>query len=732
MDGTVKNKLGLIMTSLLLLLTMLFNDSASKVADDGNVYYVSMTDGSDSNDGLSPKSPWKTLGKASSITFQPGDTILLKRGDMWTGEAFYPKGEGTSANWITVSAYGKGDYPKIAPGNDPSTGTYFQWAVYLREGNAGWRFQGIEIANAMNGIVYNDETDAQHDGLWIEDCYFHDIEGGPVHPDPLIPYLSYSAAIAIINQKWENKRLTNVTIQNVKVEKSDSVGIIRGVKGLTVDRLHSHITYRFGLLLERVDNGIVQNSKILWAGYKKGMYWGIAGLQLSSTTDTTVQDTEIAFTQSPNGYPDGVGIDFEMTNINATAIRVNVHDNASSGILIYRNPTYGKDNINTRIIDSIFRNNGLDDPDRIPAFIRHADNMTLASPNLRQISGNTVVKATEGQYLNELWTIPKEGSAAVKTLTNDYPSGYAGTDTNDVSSLDSVKTWDFNDDGQKWGTWQLSGKFELGSWHLAATGPTSALVSPDLIRLNADEDKFIKLRIRNDSGMSRGRIYFSACCGWREENAVSFPVEPYSDFKEYTVFMGNNPEWTQPIRRIMLVFSVPEGQGEAAGNISLDYVKATRTGVIAAYSISDSRDRLKDSFDFGSIPMSVSPVSVSASRSEELAPRTIDGNRSSGWSANGDGQWIAYDLGYQVNLSAINIAWALGHQRRYSFDLLTSTDGVKWTVSAANLRSSGTTQQPEGYPLTVEARYVKIVGHGNTANGFIAINEIELFQGGSL
>ena len=54
----------------------------------GKIFYVSSS-GSDDNDGLSEKTPWKTLQKINSEfsnnTISKGDTILLKRGDTFRG-----------------------------------------------------------------------------------------------------------------------------------------------------------------------------------------------------------------------------------------------------------------------------------------------------------------------------------------------------------------------------------------------------------------------------------------------------------------------------------------------------------------------------------------------------------------------------------------------------------------------------------------------------------------------
>ncbi|OQW93552.1 MAG: hypothetical protein BWK79_10530 [Beggiatoa sp. IS2] len=73
-------------------------------------YYVS-TQGDDNNDGLTPQNPWASLEKVNNFLFQPGDTILFKRGDEWRGhiEIKYTGAEGTP---ITYAAYGDDPTPK--------------------------------------------------------------------------------------------------------------------------------------------------------------------------------------------------------------------------------------------------------------------------------------------------------------------------------------------------------------------------------------------------------------------------------------------------------------------------------------------------------------------------------------------------------------------------------------------------------------------------------------------
>lgn len=82
-------------------------------------YYVSYTDGNDNNNGTSSSTPWKTLKKASSVTYQAGDQLLFKCGDTWN-EQLYLTGTGTTASPITVASYSAGNAPKIF-GNWPTS-----------------------------------------------------------------------------------------------------------------------------------------------------------------------------------------------------------------------------------------------------------------------------------------------------------------------------------------------------------------------------------------------------------------------------------------------------------------------------------------------------------------------------------------------------------------------------------------------------------------------------------
>ncbi len=373
-----------------------------------STYYVSFSSGDDLNKGTTPDSPLKTLAKLSSMTFKAGDTILLKAGDTWSNEVFYPRGNGNSLNWITVSSYGTGENPKIFAGENSD------WAIYLKGGNTtgGWKFTNLEIGNSKTGILYYNNTNGIHDGLWIENCYFHNIKEGPVYPDTLlVPQLSMSTAIAMIEQSANY--MDNVSIKNVIISDSDAPLQINGATNVTVDGLISTNSYIQGALLANINGGVFKNSKILNSASLNGMYWGTAALQLNVNTNFIVQDSEFAYTQKPD-VRDGVGVDFEGNNTDVTLIRNYIHDNQGSAILMFKNPEWGSDNIRTNIQDNVLVNNGLENPRDFPAFIRHYAN----KENGGTISGNKVIRVTEDQPLNSIEDV----------RVQSWPAGYTISD----------------------------------------------------------------------------------------------------------------------------------------------------------------------------------------------------------------------------------------------------------------------------------------------------------------
>lgn len=107
---------------------------------------------------------------------------------------------------------------------------------------------------------------------------------------------------------------------------------------------------------------------------------------------------------------------------------------------------------------------------------------------------------------------------------------------------------------------------------------------------------------------------------------------------------------------------------------------------------------------------------------------TQDSDFNTRWSAKGDGQTIEYDLGGLVRmLNGVAIAWFKGDQRQASFAIEVSPDGQDW-LEVYQGQSSGTTLGLELYSFNITpARYVRIIGHGNTSNNWNSLTEVRIY-----
>ena len=77
----------------------------------GTVYYIDAVSGSDLNDGLSPKTAYKSLARVNTIDIKPGTYILFKRGCVWNG-GISVIGSGSKEKPAVIGMYGDdGDKP---------------------------------------------------------------------------------------------------------------------------------------------------------------------------------------------------------------------------------------------------------------------------------------------------------------------------------------------------------------------------------------------------------------------------------------------------------------------------------------------------------------------------------------------------------------------------------------------------------------------------------------------
>src|SRR6266545_2625905 len=119
---------------------------------------------------------------------------------------------------------------------------------------------------------------------------------------------------------------------------------------------------------------------------------------------------------------------------------------------------------------------------------------------------------------------------------------------------------------------------------------------------------------------------------------------------------------------------------------------------------------------------------VTASADDGNVPaNTVDNDLSTRWSANGDAQWIRYDLGARKRVTAVLIAFYRGDARRALFDIQVSLDDATWATVLGGQQGSGMTLQEETFDIPdTETRYVRYLGHGNSANTWNSLTEVDI------
>ena len=237
---------------------------------------------------------------------------------------------------------------------------------------------------------------------------------------------------------------------------------------------------------------------------------------------------------------------------------------------------------------------------------------------------------------------------------------------------------------QRFALWKALIEEPLGYWP-----PVAASSNQTVIDKNADGREVVRL---DGSGSSDrdGRI---KSCTWHEGDKQ--------------IASGMKQRVTLPVGIHRIKLTVVDDGGHTD----------TCTFLVTVNDASSANDKI--------LPVS---KAISDKASRDRPPKnTLDNNLKTCWASNGDGRWIRYDLGKRRTVSSVSIAWYSGNLRAYSFDIEVSDDGTKWTKVYSG-KSTATSLKQESYPFDdVEARYVRITGHGNSSNKWNSIAEVDIW-----
>lgn len=186
-------------------------------------YYVDATGGNDGNNGLSPSTAWKTLTKVNSTTFIPGNHILFKANEAWTGR-LYPKGSGSTGFPIIIDSYGTGNKPIIDGNGMTGTGV-----VYLYN-QQYWEISNLEITNDAatggdrRGVRIEAENFGTSNHIYLKNLNIHNIKGlvGQGRPEKRTGGIGFG----IVDVSIKETHFNDILVENCVISSCDNQGIV--------------------------------------------------------------------------------------------------------------------------------------------------------------------------------------------------------------------------------------------------------------------------------------------------------------------------------------------------------------------------------------------------------------------------------------------------------------------------------------------------------------------------
>lgn len=167
-------------------------------------------------------------------------------------------------------------------------------------------------------------------------------------------------------------------------------------------------------------------------------------------------------------------------------------------------------------------------------------------------------------------------------------------------------------------------------------------------------------------------------------------------------------------------------QADGLNSTASVIARSKTTGMQTVYNLT-FEEKLPAMFTENVQSYEIKGVQASSVPEELNVPEnTFDGNSVTKWAANGEGEWIIWDLGEVVPINSVAVAFMSGDKRQAKLAIEVSQDGKSYK-QVFNGLSSGKTNNLENFAFAEEnARYVKLISNGNTSNKWISLTEVSI------
>jgi hypothetical protein len=293
-------------------------------------YYVDSLCGSNSNDGMSPASAWRDFTNINGRILGPGEKLLIRRGSVLNQELDITA-HGTADHWAEIGAYGIGPRPTIRRNWDIDD------RCALVRNPDFLRIRSLVVCHAAKGLIIH-FSEPYHQGLLIEDCIAHHIEGlyrpnahgipewrdrnGPTHDG-----VSVSAGIAVTGRAAKN-----LLLKDCESFQCSSGYFVSG-QDVTIDRYFCHDNFVHNTsphpFLVTVRRAVLQNSIFDASGWHASA--GTMGIMLGNPQGLIIRNCYFQ-NQPDSGSHDEGGIDFENSGNGCLIDHCTFENNAGAAI----------------------------------------------------------------------------------------------------------------------------------------------------------------------------------------------------------------------------------------------------------------------------------------------------------------------------------------------------------------------------------------------------------------
>ena len=339
-----------VLLSVLLGLSTLTAVMPASVQAANTAYYVDSVNGSDSNNGTSMSTPWKSLSKVNSTTFGAGDKIYLKAGSVWNSTFLYPKGSGANGNPIIIDMYGSGNKPIINCNGTNFAGVYLENQQYIEINN-------LEVTNDNDSTYGNNNTSFYlgigfrinrnsntFNHIYIKNCYIHNVDGNPGIADPTLDKSTGGIGACVVADSTANcGRFNDIQILNNKISYVSRTGIFMiasakadnnppyystniTISGNTIDHAAGD-----AIVNTQINGGKIDHNAATYGCDRNVEY--SAGMWPWSCTDMTYEFNECAYIYN-RGIGDLNAWDFDMYNRGTITYQHNYSHSNAGGMML--------------------------------------------------------------------------------------------------------------------------------------------------------------------------------------------------------------------------------------------------------------------------------------------------------------------------------------------------------------------------------------------------------------